>query len=316
MSKVLVLRLLACYCYLFMPAASLCQINPHAEKPKSAEIQGHYFASIPMLKGLPAFPPISRQFSSEQQHAALQFADTLGTLYICSGKGTDGQGRYFLVHHRYDQNWSMSSVMFSAANPDTLQAFEDLTPLAGRETPFPMDLRIVPSSRTLLFRWLLSPDDPNIPGGIPTAANVLLDVGKQLFDFTVTDLAGHQVRSAELRGKITVVDWWAISCSACIAEMPGFNKLVQKFASDVDFVAIAMNTTAQVTAFLSTHEFHFRQTVSEDSMYRLIGSGIPRTVVLDDHGVVRFDHAGGGPDSYKEFDQAITALLAKKEGGR
>jgi peroxiredoxin len=240
----------------------------------------------------------------------------MGTVFICSGKTSDGEQRYSLLHHRQGQNWSLTFLTFDSGNPDTLIASYNLTPLTGRQTAFPMDLRLVPATGTLLFRWLLSPDDANVPGGIPMPANMLLDVGKPLFDFTVADLTGRPIHSSEFRGKIAVVDWWATSCSGCIAEMPGFNKLVQKYSSDVEFIAIAINSPREVDAFLSKHEFRFRQTVAGDSMYQLIESGIPRTVVLDDQGIVQFDRAGGGPDSYKEFEQAIDTLLAQKQLGR
>jgi len=176
-----------------------------------------------------------------------------------------------------------------------------------------MDLRISPARHTLLFRWFLSENFQGIPEGVPTPASQLLDVGKTLFDFTVTDLAGRQIRSPELRGKITVVNWWATWCTACIAEMAGFNKLVHKYQPQVDFVAVACHTPSEIKVFLGKHEFLFRQTVTSDSVFRLIGSGIPRTVVLDEQGVVRFDREGGGPDSYKEFEKEIDALLAKHQ---
>ena len=310
------LRLPVCLFVLCSPAISNSQVDSQPPKPKATQIQGYYFVAVPLVKGLPAFPPFKRQLTSEQQFGTLQFADSLGTLYICSGKTSDGQQRYGLVHHRQDDKWTLTFLNFAADNPDTLVASHNLTPLTGRQTAFPMDLRLVPRTGTLLFRWLMSPNDPDVPGGVPTPANMLLDVGKPLFAFTVADLAGRPVHSSEFRGKITVLDWWAIPCSGCIAEMPGFNKLVQKYSPGVAFVAIAMNTPKEVGTFLNKQEFRFRQTVAGDSMFQLIGSGIPRTVVLDEQGIVQFDHAGGGSDSYKEFEQAIDSLLAQQQHSR
>jgi thiol-disulfide isomerase/thioredoxin len=300
---------------LCIPDASNSQVDSQAVRPQSVQIAGHYFAAVPMVKGLPAFRPISRQLVSEQQFATLQFADTLGTVYICSGNTADGAHLYSLLHHRHDKGWTLTGLNFDTGNPDTLVATYSLAPLDGRQTAFPMDLRVVPAAGTLLFRWLLSPDDANIPGGVPIPANMRLDVGKPLFAFTVADLEGRTIQSSEFRGKVTVVDWWATTCSGCIEEIPGFNKLVDKYGPTVDFVAIAINPPHAVGTFLSIHKFLFRQTVAGDSMYQLIESGIPRTVVLDDQGVIQFDHVGGGPDSYKEFEPAIDSLLAQKQRG-
>ena len=306
-------RLLVCFGVFCTPAVSISQLASQSAPPSSAQIQGHYFAAFPMVKGLPAFVPIQRQLVLEQQFATLSFADTVGTVYICSGNTSKGEHQYWLLHHRHDKSWTLALRNFDTGNPDTLVLTYNLTPLNGRQTAFPMDLRMVPATGTLLFRWLLSPDDAKIPGGIPIPANMRLDVGKPLFAFTVTDLDGRTIQSSEFRGKVTVVNWWATTCSGCIEEMPGFNKLVQKYAPMVDFIAIAINSPQAVSTFLVKHEFRFQQTVAGDSMFQLIESGIPRTVVLDDQGVVQFDHVGGGPDSYKEFEPAIDSLLAQKQ---
>jgi len=239
-------------------------------------------------------------------------ADTLGTVFVYQGKDAQGRLPFFLLHHRHDQNWTLSTLDFGEDTTAQLRTSIDLRPLAGRETPFPFEIRLDLAKRLLYYRWLLSPDVPRLPGGSPTPANALLDVGKTLFDFAVTDLSGRRVSSSELRGKVTVVDWWATWCSACVAQFAGYNELVRKYQSKVDFLAIAMNTSGEVKGFLAKHPFLFRQTVATDSMFQLIGSGIPRTIVLNKQGVVEFDHAGGGLESYKEIEKAIDVLLANE----
>jgi thiol-disulfide isomerase/thioredoxin len=160
---------------------------------------------------------------------------------------------------------------------------------------------------------MLSPDSPNNIGGKPVPANILLDVGKPLFAFTVRDLSGRPVYSSELKGKIAVVNWWFTSCGACVLEMPGFNQLVQKYESRIKFLAVAIDSSDRVRAFLATHPFNFRQTISSDSIYRFIGGGAPHTVLVDKQGIVAFERKGGGSDVYKELEQAIEVLLAKKD---
>lgn len=281
-------------------------------KPNSTVFDGHSFATIPIADSLPSFPPIRRKLVSETRHSAIVLADTLGTVYVCQGKDAQGRSLFFLLHHRHDQNWTLSTLDFPEDTTVQLRTSIDLRPLTGRETPFPFEIRLDLPKRLLYYRWLLSPDVPGLPGGLPTPANALLDVGKSLFDFALSDLSGKPVRSSELRGKVTVIDWWATWCSACVAEIAGYNELVRKYQSNVDFLAIAMNTSGEVKGFLAKHPFLFRQTVATDSMFRLIGSGIPRTIVLNKQGVVEFDHAGGGVESYKDIQKAIEAVLAKK----
>lgn len=304
--------LLACYGLAGTLFLVPVDAGSQSHKPSSAMFDGHSFAIAPIADSLPTFPPIRRKLISETRHSAIVLADTLGTIFVCQGKDTQGRLLFFLLHHRHDRNWTLTTLDFGEDTTAQLRTSIDLRPLAGRETPFPLEIRLDLAKRLLYYRWLLSPDVPGLPGGLPTPANALLDVGKTLFDFAVTDLSGKRVRSSELRGKITVVDWWATWCSAGVAQFAGYNELVHKYQSKVDFLAIAMNTSGEVERFLAKHPFLFRQTVATDSMFQLIGSGIPRTIVLNKQGVVEYDHAGGSVESYKEIEKAIDAVLAKE----
>jgi peroxiredoxin len=58
---------------------------------------------------------------------------------------------------------------------------------------------------------------------------------------TFTTITGEQITMEQLHGKIVLVNFWATSCSGCIAEMP---KLVETYnryhASGFELVAVAM----------------------------------------------------------------------------
>src|SRR5207302_5247971 len=56
-------------------------------------------------------------------------------------------------------------------------------------------------------------------------------VGSSLPDFSVTDLQGHPLSSADLRGKVVLIDFWATWCQPCKKEMPGYQSLVDRYGS-------------------------------------------------------------------------------------
>lgn len=62
-------------------------------------------------------------------------------------------------------------------------------------------------------------------------------VGSSLPDFSVTGLQGQPLSSSDLRGKVVLVDFWATWCQPCKEEMPGYQKLVDRYGSR-GFVAI------------------------------------------------------------------------------
>ncbi|WP_323601888.1 TlpA disulfide reductase family protein, partial [Rheinheimera pleomorphica] len=48
-------------------------------------------------------------------------------------------------------------------------------------------------------------------------------------DFTLTALDGTNLRLAEQRGDIMLINFWASWCGPCIQEMPARDKLAQKY---------------------------------------------------------------------------------------
>src|ERR1035441_4420220 len=66
------------------------------------------------------------------------------------------------------------------------------------------------------------PEEPVIRAG---------EIGSRLPDFSVKDLQGYPLSSADLRGKVVLVDSWATWCQSCKKEMPGYQKLLDRYGS-------------------------------------------------------------------------------------
>ncbi|MBO0723573.1 MAG: TlpA family protein disulfide reductase, partial [Blastocatellia bacterium] len=62
-------------------------------------------------------------------------------------------------------------------------------------------------------------------------------------DFTLSDLTGRQINSPDLKGSVVVPDFWATWCGPCLAEIPTFNRLHEKYAGrGVMVVGIAVQS--------------------------------------------------------------------------
>src|SRR4029077_17078347 len=67
--------------------------------------------------------------------------------------------------------------------------------------------------------------------GQPRDAIAPGDLGSSLPDFSVKDLQGRAISSADLRGKVVLIDFWATWCQPCKKEMPGYQKLVDRYGA-------------------------------------------------------------------------------------
>jgi thiol-disulfide isomerase/thioredoxin len=111
------------------------------------------------------------------------------------------------------------------------------------------------------------------------------------------NLAGQTQKIADLRGSITVVNFWATWCGPCREELPLLSKLHQEYAEKkVRFIAISADEApdkpknrAKIDQFLSQQHPDMEVWLGADldMLDRLaLGNVLPATVILDEQGEV------------------------------
>jgi thiol-disulfide isomerase/thioredoxin len=119
------------------------------------------------------------------------------------------------------------------------------------------------------------------------------EIGSHLPDFSVTDLNGREVSSAELRGKVVLVDFWATWCQPCKKEMPGYQRLVDRYGSRgfaaIGFKFDTMADTENPIVFARRIGVRYPLAVGTDDLKQKFGGidGLPTTLLFDRKGVLR-----------------------------
>lgn len=110
----------------------------------------------------------------------------------------------------------------------------------------------------------------------------------------MTALDGETVRVGDLRGQVVVVNVWATWCPPCHVETPGFVKLQEEFAGEVQFLGLSTDESeADVRAFATEYEINYPLLVGPNRAgdgYRV--PVLPTTLLIDREGRVRFRHEG------------------------
>ena len=76
--------------------------------------------------------------------------------------------------------------------------------------------------------------------------------------FKAATLDGANVSLENLKGKITVLNFWFINCGPCRGEMPELNKIVDEFKEHVRFLAFATDSAEDLRDFLKKEHLQIR----------------------------------------------------------
>mgnify|MGYP001618146823 CR=1 FL=1 len=149
----------------------------------------------------------------------------------------------------------------------------------------------------------------------PLALDTKAGVRKGLVarDFTATAPDGSTVRLSDLRGKPTIINFWATWCASCLAEMSDLKAVQEETGADA-FNVVAVNSgedSAQAREFLDVLDAPaFRvamdPTLVVSDTYGVYG--LSHTVFVDKQGVIRATYAGQlGADLLRQYLAAATA---------
>ncbi len=127
-------------------------------------------------------------------------------------------------------------------------------------------------------------------------------------------LDGSTRSSADLKGRVTLVNFWATSCASCVAEMPELVATYNKFhGKGYDTIAVAMrhDPPSSVVNFTQTRQLPFEVAIDNTGLVAHQWGDVeltPTSYLVDRQGQIVKRYVG--PPDFAELNKLLATLLA------
>jgi thiol-disulfide isomerase/thioredoxin len=114
--------------------------------------------------------------------------------------------------------------------------------------------------------------------------------------FSLRTIKGQTVSSADLRGKVTIVNFWATWCGPCRTEIPDLVALQERYRDYVQVIGISEDEGApdMVQRFADEHAINYPVAMATDDIREVFPGvvALPTSFVLDREGLLVQKHIG------------------------
>ena len=128
-------------------------------------------------------------------------------------------------------------------------------------------------------------------------------------------LDGSRQTTADMKGKVTLVNFWATSCTTCVAEMPQLVATYDKFKGrGYETIAVAMqyDPPSYVVNFAETRKLPFKVAIDNTGKVAQAWGDVkltPTTYIVNKQGQIVKKYVGA--PNFDELHKLIEKLLAE-----
>lgn len=153
------------------------------------------------------------------------------------------------------------------------------------------------------------PSQPGVPNGL-----VPIRARKHAPNLSVSDIAGNRVSLSQYRGKVVLLDFWAVDCGLCVTEIPWWVQFDKKY-HDKGLQPIGLDmlkeSPSYIKPFMQKWQMNYPVALGNDDIQkRFQVEGLPETILIDRQGRIAVSQAGLADRD--EFARDIDELLREQ----
>jgi peroxiredoxin len=135
-------------------------------------------------------------------------------------------------------------------------------------------------------------------------------------DFVLTDVNGRKITLSRYRGKVVLLDFWAVNCGGCKVEIPWYVEFDHEYRSQgLRLIGIDMygEKPEMIRPFMAKSGMVYPVAVGDDALGARFGlQAMPLTLLIDRGGRIAVSHAG--IVDKRKFENDIQELLQSRSG--
>ena len=143
--------------------------------------------------------------------------------------------------------------------------------------------------------------------------------GKPVTDFSATDLDGDSISLQDYRGKVILLDFWAVWCGFCLDEMPNLKTVYDTYKDQgFDIIGVSLDDgESELRKYIRENDIQWRQIYSGErwtddpiaQQYEI--TGVPEQWLIDRDGKLITHKARG-----EKLEQLVVEALKDKSANR
>lgn len=143
-------------------------------------------------------------------------------------------------------------------------------------------------------------------------------IGEEGFNFELKDVNGKTVKRSDFKGKVVVLDFWAVWCGPCQLTLPLLQDLADKYRSaGLEVVGLHVDDRVppveEIKSYLQARKVSYTNLLSTykvDEAYYVYA--MPTSYILDRKGKIVQQHIGFSRETPEKLEKELREVLGLK----